>query len=107
RGVELVQRVRDESAQPPLRHALRQRIDGRQGLFRWRLPAAHATVLRVDHLETLGAAAHLAEATQPRAARKALLLRGREVKEAQCQEAGTVREAALQLPASAVGDLRE
>ena len=61
----------------------------------------------MDYLQALRTAAYLAEATQPRASRQPLLLRTGEMKEAQCQESRAVRQAALQLPPPAVGDLRQ
>ena len=74
---ELVQRLRDERAQPSLRHALRSRVDRRQSLLQRRVAGAHAAILRMDHLQAQGPAAHFAEAAQSRAALEPLLLRVR------------------------------
>ena len=61
----------------------------------------------MHHLEAERAAAHLAEAAQPRAAREPLLLAGREVEEPQRQHPRAVGDAREELAAAAVGDLGE
>src|SRR5690554_3762714 len=58
-------------------------------------------------LESRRAAADLAETSQPRAAHERLLLRAREMKEAQRQRAGAVGEPAQQLSPAAIRDLGE
>src|SRR5205807_1682929 len=107
RALELVQRLLDERAQAPLRHAFGERIDRGEGLLERHRRPGEAPVLRVHHLEAERAAAHLAEAAQPRAAREPLLLAGREVEEPQRQHPRAVGDAREELAAAAVGDLGE
>ena len=105
---QLRERERGELPQPTLLHALGGRIDRRQALGRGRgRVRLCAPVLRMHHLETRRARAHLAEATQPRAARERGLLRRREMEEAQGQEAGAVRDPRQQDAAAPERDLRE
>ena len=96
-GLELAQRLTDERAQPRLRHALGDGIDGRQRVLRRRFVGEHPAVLGVHHLEAERPAAHLAEAADARAAREALLLGGAEMEEPQRQEPRAVGDAAQQL----------
>ncbi len=98
----------DERAQPPLGHAGGERVDrGERLLERRGGPGDEAAVLRVHHLEPERAAAHLAEAAQPRAAREALLLARREIEEAQREHPRAVGDAREELAAAAVDDLGE
>ena len=106
-SIQLAQRLTDERAQPSLGHALGERIDRRERVFQRRGFACEAAVFRVHHLEPECAAAYLAEAAQPRAARQALLLRGREMEEPQGQHPRAVGDPAQELAAAAVGDLGE
>ena len=106
-GLELAQRLPDERPQAALRNALRQRIDRRQGVFQRRRLLEHAPVFRVNDLQAEGPAPYLSEAAQARAAREPLLLRRREVEEAQRQESGAVRDPTQQLPPLAIRHLGE
>jgi len=99
---------RGELPQPTLLYALGGRIDRRQSLgCGRRCVQLCAPVFGMHHLEARRARAHLAEATQPRAARKRGLLRCREMEEAQGQEAGAVRDPRQQDASAPESDLRE
>ena len=61
----------------------------------------------MHHLKPKGAAANFPEAAHARAARETLLLREREIEEAQREKARSVADARHQLAAFAVGDFGE
>src|SRR5882757_10089910 len=71
----LVERLPNEQAQTPLSQAFRTGIDRREMLLR-RLGSMRVDtpIFRMHELQSLGAAARLAETTNPRTAREALLL---------------------------------
>ncbi len=93
RAVEPLQRGVGEAPPGRLVHTLGGRVDRCERLLdRRRGPIRHAPVLRVDHLEARRPAAHLAEAAQTRPAHERLLLSAGEVKEAQHDPPGAVRQ---------------
>ena len=99
-ALELHQGLGGQAAQATLLQALGCRVDRRQRLGQPRADALIGdAVLRVHHLETARAAPRLAEAAQPGAARQAVLLRAREVEEAERQRAGAVADPREQLAA--------
>ncbi len=107
-GGQSRQRLVHRGAHAPLGLALAQRIDRCQAIIQCLRFGAEVAVLGVHHLQALGSAPRLAEAAQPRAARKALLLAARKVEEAQVQESRAVRNAHQQraaAPEHDIGDL--
>ena len=105
---ELRQRQPRQHAHASLLDAFRRRIHRRQALVRVRLDAGRdLPVLRVHDLEAARAEARFAEAAQAGAARQRRLLRGREMEEAQRQEARAVGDPAEQGAALAEHDLGE
>ena len=102
------QRLAREFAQTQLMHAGGRRIHRRQVLLRLgRLSAVGEFVLGVNHLETRGTEADLAEQAQTAAARKVRLLRGAEIKKPQMQMAGAVAHAADQAAPAAEHHVRQ
>ena len=106
-GIQFAQRLRDECAQAALRHAFGAGINRCQALLERGGTGAQAAILRMHHLDSEGSAAHLPKAAHARAARKALLLRKREIEEAQREKAGAVADARDHLTAFAVRDFGE
>ena len=106
-AVQFAQRLRDERAQASLRDALCSRIDRCQTLLERGGTGAQTAVLRMHHFKTQRSAANLAKAAYARTACQALLLREREIEEAQREKAGAIADARNQLTAFAVGDLGE
>src|ERR1700676_4711088 len=74
---------------------------------RLRCMRVHTPIFRMHELQSLGAAARLAETTHPRAAREALLLLRREIEKTQRQKARTIGDLAQHLAATAKCHLRE
>src|SRR5579872_1793261 len=107
RGIQLLQGLGNECTQPPLRDALRARIDRCQRLIQRRGFRLYTTVLGMDDLQAHRSAADLPEATDARTTRKAVLLRRGEVEESQRQEAGAIGDPAQELTPAAKSNLGE
>jgi len=98
----------DDHAQPSLGYALGERVDGREMILEHGArPWIDAPVFRVHDLQTLRAAARLAEAADARAARQAVLLLCGEIEEPQREKAGPVADPAQHLPPAAKHDFGE
>ena len=85
RALGLAQRLGDQRTQTTLRHALGERVDRRQRIFKGCGLVAEPAVLRMHDLEAEGSAAHFPEAAQARAAGEIVLLAGGEIEESQRQ----------------------
>ena len=101
------QRPADQPAQQCLVQPLGARIDRRERRFGRGLGGAQRTRLGMDHLEARRARTHFAVATHARAADERVLLRAREVEEAQRERSGAVCDAAEQRAAAPDSDFGE
>ena len=98
----------DERAQAPLRHAFGARIDRRQRLLERRRAASLTRRYSGCTISRPSGPRRTSPKQRRRVPRaRRLLLREREIEEAQREEARAVGDAAQQLPAPAVGDLGE
>ncbi len=96
-ATDFAQRFIDERSYPSLRDAFGTRVNRRQRVFEARRRFGDTAVLGMHAFESLRPATNLTEAANPRATRKRVLLRSREVEEPQRQKSRAVGNAAEKL----------